>query len=241
MKSQQHRLGSCCVTKIATSVALLSLGMACANADTFTVSNSNDMGPGSLRQAIIDNNTSSGGNAIVFDSAFFASVRQIGLSSGQLSISKNVTISGPGAELLGLFASTGRVLDISSGAAANISGLLISGGKVTNDNAGGIRVFNSSLTLTNCYVRDNSAPGGSGGGLYGFGTSSLTIVGCTFYNNSAFAAAAIGCDGTLILRNSTISGYTSNGDSADEQPGVGDCANVAGQRRPVHRDCARGE
>ncbi len=59
---------------------------------TLTVTNTNDAGSGSLRQAIID---ASSGETIKF-----SVTGTIRLTSGQLTIDKNLTINGPGANLL---------------------------------------------------------------------------------------------------------------------------------------------
>src|SRR5205823_13774781 len=65
----------------------------------FTVSNTNDAGAGSLRQAITDANTLTGADVIVFDSSF-NTAKTITLTSGELLVSDSVTITGPGAGLL---------------------------------------------------------------------------------------------------------------------------------------------
>ncbi|MDQ3627079.1 MAG: hypothetical protein M3372_08115, partial [Verrucomicrobiota bacterium] len=51
-----------------------------AAAATFTVTNTADTGPGSLRQAILDSNAAAGSDAIVFDSSF-GTARTITLAS----------------------------------------------------------------------------------------------------------------------------------------------------------------
>src|SRR4029078_11949360 len=65
-----------------------------AHAGTITVTNTNDSGPGSLRQALID---AQDGNTIAFDLSLPAT---ISLTSGELFINKSITVSGPGANLL---------------------------------------------------------------------------------------------------------------------------------------------
>src|SRR5438309_7346985 len=57
------------------------------------VTNTNDNGPGSLRQAILD---TSPGNTITFA----PSVTTVTLTNGELVIDKNLTITGPGANRL---------------------------------------------------------------------------------------------------------------------------------------------
>lgn len=64
-------------------------------ANVITVTNTNDSGPGSLRQALADAND---GDTINFDPALNG--QTILLTTAELAIAKNVTISGPGANLL---------------------------------------------------------------------------------------------------------------------------------------------
>jgi len=61
-----------------------------AHAATITVTNSNDSGPGSLRQALVDANAG--------DTIAFAVTGAIVLTSGGLVIDKEITISGPGSD-----------------------------------------------------------------------------------------------------------------------------------------------
>src|SRR5207245_977056 len=68
--------------------------------NTFVVSNTNDSGAGSLRQAMLDANAAGGSNTIRFQLA--AGPQTITLTSGQLTIASNLTITGPGAANLTL-------------------------------------------------------------------------------------------------------------------------------------------
>ena len=63
-----------------------------APANIITVVNLNDSGTGSLRQALADANDG--------DTIDFAVSGTIGLTSGELVIDKNITISGPGSNSL---------------------------------------------------------------------------------------------------------------------------------------------
>src|SRR5262245_17354289 len=66
----------------------------------FTVTNTNDSGVGSLRQAVIDANTLAGQDTVVFDPNVFGVPQIISLATGQLTITSSLTITGPGAGLL---------------------------------------------------------------------------------------------------------------------------------------------
>src|ERR1051325_2580088 len=91
-------------------------------ANPFVVGNTNDSGPGTLRQAINDNNVSGGGNTITFSNVV---VGTITLGSGELVISKDVIIIGPGSQLLTLSGNnSNRVFNINStNAHVDVSGL----------------------------------------------------------------------------------------------------------------------
>jgi|GEM_PF-2283354 len=171
----------------------------CATA--LTVTSNAESGAGSLSQAI---GFVCAGGTITFDLSQFTS--PITLTS-QLGISKNLTIQGPGANLLTISGNhTTRVFNIRKGVTVNISGLTIAQGSVTNANGGGI-LNDGTLTLTGCAIDHNKVTGsGQGGGLNNTGT--LTINGSTFSNNSAPLGSGGGINnvGTLTMTNSTVSG-----------------------------------
>jgi hypothetical protein len=79
-------------TTVAIGVLLFCAGAIQLQAATITVTNTNDSGPNSLRQAL----------AVAHDGdrISFAVSGAITLTSGGLGITKNVTISGPGANQL---------------------------------------------------------------------------------------------------------------------------------------------
>src|SRR5262245_41492744 len=71
--------------------------MMSSHAATITVTNTNDSGLGSLRQALA--------NATNGDTINFAVGGNIALTGGGLEITKNITISGPGPDHLSIYAS----------------------------------------------------------------------------------------------------------------------------------------
>ena len=100
------------------SVLLLCAMAMQAQAAIITVINTNDSGPGSLRQALVDANDG--------DTIDFAVTGTIGLTSGELLVNKVLTISGPGAENLAVNGNAkSTVFHVAPGETVTISGLTI--------------------------------------------------------------------------------------------------------------------
>jgi hypothetical protein len=143
--------------------ALICLAPLCAiaiptPAGTITVTNTNDSGPGSLRQALADANDG--------DTIEFAVTGTIGLTTGELLVDNSITISGPGAENLGVNGNAkSTVFHIASGETVTISCLTITNGYSTGF-GGGIHNDHAALTLNNCTITGNSSSSNKGGGIY---------------------------------------------------------------------------
>ena len=199
-----------------TRLVSIAAGLLCVtaislHADTITVTNTNDAGPGSLRQAIIDANDG--------DTIDFGVTGTIGLTSGELLVNKSINISGPGADSLAVDGNAmSRVLHIGPDHTAVISGLSIINGTVPFgdlDGGGGIYNDHASLTVNSCTVSSNF--GLSGGGIFNdgeFGHASLQFNDSILADNSSFRGGGILSDGsggsvTLQISNSTISGNSS--------------------------------
>ena len=190
---------------IAIAVLLLCAVENSARAATITVTNTNDSGAGSLRQALTD--------ALDGDTINFAVTGTIGLTSGELLVNKSVTISGPGAGSLTVDGNANsRVFHIGSDKTVSIFGLTITDGNASgnypDDRGAGIYNDHATLTLSNCTISGNSAAG-IGGGTYN-DNAILTLNNCTIASNSAGFGSGIFNDGfagsaTLQIHNSTIS------------------------------------
>jgi hypothetical protein len=191
------------------------------------VTNTNDSGPGSLRQALGDAND---GDTINFDSSLKG--QTIMLTSGHLIVDKSVTISGPGANHLAVDGNaTDRVFSINPGGTpgktVTISGLTITNGNVTNDYGGGISNANGTLTLSDCTVSGNSAY--AGGGIFNLGANgpaTLTITNSTISGNSAgngggIDTVAFDGDAALTISNSTVSGNSATSYGGGISSGAG--------------------
>jgi hypothetical protein len=159
---------------------------------TFTVGNLADSGLGSLRAAITAANTNAGADVVAFTHGLRGTVA---LTSGELSITDDLRIDGPGALRLAVSGSdSSRVFNISSAAAASIDDLTITRGHGFLRGGG---ILNAgSLTLSDAVVSDNvvvGLPGMSvdvdpfGGGILNTGT--LSVSHTTFVNNQSLGAA----------------------------------------------------
>ncbi len=182
----------------------------------------------SLREAIVLANAFVGADTITF-SPLFLNPQMIILDSQLPTIFRDLTITGPGADLLTLDADGGaddaigngdgyRLLNIDDGDISNqinvaISGLTLTGGDVSSTDlfgSGGAIRNRENLTVTSSTISGNSANGGNssfGGGIFNqFGI--LTVSSSTLSGNLASRAAGIynGLNGTVNITSSTISG-----------------------------------
>src|SRR3989440_10773999 len=89
LNNAMRRITTFAIGLLLYAVALL------VHAATITVTNTNDSGPGSLRQALADAND---GDTINFDVSLKG--QTIALTSGELVIDKSITITGPGSDQL---------------------------------------------------------------------------------------------------------------------------------------------
>jgi hypothetical protein len=159
---------------------------------TLTVNNLADSGLNSLRAAITAANTHPGADVIAFAHGLRGTVA---LTSGELSITDDLWIDGPGASRLAVSGSdASRVFNISGGAAVSIDDLTITHGHGFLRGGG---VLNAgALTLSDAVVSDNvvvGLPGMStdvdpfGGGILNTGT--LSVSHTTFIHNQSLGAA----------------------------------------------------
>ena len=180
---------------------------------TFMVTNTLDSGPDSLRGDIQMSNAAGGANTITFALGLSGTVT---LTSGQLEISSNLTITGPGAASLTISGNnSSRVFQIDAKANASLSGLTITRGRApvgasrsspNGGNGGGIYNL-GTLELSDDTISFNTAGagsaavpngslagmGGDGGGIYS--TGPLTITACSIDSNTS----GTGGGGTNIL------------------------------------------
>jgi hypothetical protein len=216
----------------------LAVGLLCAllpaagaQAATFDVTNTNDSGDGSLRQAILDANAADGPDDI--DATGVTGT--IDLQSALPQLSEAVDITGPGADQLTVRRDTGgdyRIFDIAQAVASTISGLTIANGSVSGD-GGGIRNA-GTVTITDSVITGNEAEG-TGGGVYGSGDAYIELFDSEVTDNEAGFGGGLYCEGSeqeppgdLVARRSTISGNTAGGGGGVACPATIEQSTVVG-------------
>lgn len=150
---------------------------------TFTVSNLNDSGAGSLRQAILNANATAGADVIQM-----TAVGTLQLLSALPIINEAVTIQGPGMTQLAVAGGSGFRVFESTAVPLTVTDLTVQNGAPVSDTGGGIRSL-GTLTLTNVAVLSNTTPV-RGGGVYVEGES--WIVNGRFENNRALGGTGGG-------------------------------------------------
>jgi len=187
----------------AICVALVCGTTIAAHAAIIPVTNTNDSGPGSLRQALAIANNGDTIDATGISGAII-------LTSGELLVDKSVTINGAGADVLAVDGNTvSRVFQIRfPGETVAISGFTIRNGHAGNASGGIDNENNATLTITNCTISGNVA--GLGGGTFNNGM--LTITSTTISGNFSSNGGAVynSGGGTLTITNSTVSGNSAS-------------------------------
>ncbi|MEJ2685420.1 MAG: right-handed parallel beta-helix repeat-containing protein [Candidatus Sulfobium sp.] len=184
---------------LAVSVLILT-AFGPASAATITVSNTNDSGAGSLRQAVID--------AASGDTINFAVTGTIVLTSGDIYIDKELTIAGPGAASLAISGNqSSSVFNTALTGTVRISGITLRDAVNAISNG-------SDLVLNNVVIENNSGSIGSGINSC-FNGSTLTVTNSTFVGNSAdHGGGAIATCGNTTITGSTFSGNQAKIDSS---------------------------
>jgi len=207
----------CRSARAAFLISILSLAIP-AGAGTVTVKSIADAGgtcPGptcTLRQAIA---TAASGDTVDFS---LPANGTITLTTAELLIDKDLTIAGPGANLLTVARSSAagvpnfRIFKISTATTTTvvtISGLTITNGRIDNG-GGGIFHVSGELKVINCNVTVNF--GYTGAGVWSNAATKVEFIGSTISNNTATTeGGGITVFGEGTMTNCTVVGNTAQG------------------------------
>ncbi len=217
-------------TRFAIGLLLYAVALP-VHAATIIVTNTDDSGPGSLRQALTIANDG--------DTINFAVSGTITLTSGELLIAKNVTISGPGADQLSIDGNSAQFQCVFGVTQTTVT---ISGLTITNGHCG-VYDDHGTLTVSDCVITGNSGFGLSADGSFGPQAergndhrdvkkiagdcpyACLTIANTIISDNSGPGVDNFSAIATIL--NSTLTG-----NSAGQDPGYGGGVNTDGGKLP---------
>lgn len=171
-------------------------------AATFQVTNTNDSGAGSFRQAVADANLAPGADTISF-----AVTGTITLASGPIVVNGGpLEINGPGRGLLAISGNrTSALLAASPGTTLHLNGLTLADGSAGGGGGGAVNNFGGTVVIADAAFLRNSAF--AGGAIENHDGGTMTITGSTFSGNSALPGGAISnLRSTLTIINSTFVG-----------------------------------
>lgn len=170
---------------------------------TFTVTNTNDSGTGSLRQAIIDADATPGTDTIIIPTGTYV------LTTGPMQINDDVIITGAGAATTIIDGNNAsRLFETRGSSTTTMSGITIQNGD-NGGNGAGVLVDNTSiLNLSDAILTNIDGTGGQGGAFHVHGTLNLNRV--LIANNLADHGAGIYFHNAVggTLTNVTFSGNT---------------------------------
>ena len=188
-----------------------------------------DSGPGSLREAVL--------NAKPGDSVTFGVTGKITLAS-QIVVDKSLDIVGPGMDKLTISGGgSTRVFHLTGFSSIRVSDLTVADGKAgaaiggpnpyLHDYGGGILVgndnsssfpFETNVEFTRDRFANNSAPAGSGGGVYIYSEVDSIVTDCLFSENTAQRVSALSTSSykqKLTVHGTRFEGNGSQGNSSD--------------------------
>ena len=198
-----------------------------ARASTLTVDTLTDEADGScidgdcsLRDAVAA--------AINNDTITFSVNGTLTLTLGQISINKDITIQGPGANKMTVSGNdASRVFRIGFPATVTISGLTVSHGYVVDEQGGGVLVYNANLYLDQVVVSDSVADAASGyprgGGVGADSSAFLSITNSSILNNKTnWAGGGVSTmnNSSLVMKNVLVDNNDLVGSNANSGGGI---------------------
>jgi hypothetical protein len=207
------RVGTASLVAGLVTVSAAALPAPLAGAATFSVTNCSDSGPGSLRAEV----AASPSKSTITFAPSVVSCSPIALTSGPISISKRLTITGPGPSSLAV--SGGGlvgVFSVSSSGITTISGLTIENGSA-GSGAGGANGNVAVLADNDTADIDGGSNGGNGGGIANAGT--LVLKSDVVTGNSA-GSGGNGGNGTATIGGNSDTAIIGDGGNGGNGGGI---------------------
>lgn len=218
-KPQPTRQVLCRPLALAIALAFTGATLQTAQAATFTVTNTLDTGPGSLRRAVFDANNAAGDDVIIFDPSLENS--KITLTSGEIAIGSStsndaLTITGlnpdkPNSIIIDAGGNS-RIFntDAQSGMLLTLENITLTGG--TADKGGAIQGNYTTLILNDTVITGNSSTS-RGGGIFS-PLKNITLNRSVISNNHSpgtFGGGGISShSNTITLNDSVVSGNSAH-------------------------------
>ena len=187
---------------VVAAAAVVAVVVPAAAAAPFNVTNRNNSGPGSFRQAVLDANLAPGPDTITF-----AVEGTIQLTGGAIIVGATLSIDGPGADKLTLSGNgtSGFLQTQGPGTNLSVAGVTFANGSHPGQGGGVITNFGGTVAVEDVAFLRNSAS--YGGAIENSNGGTLTVQGSTFSGNTALAGGAISnYASTLTVTNSTFVG-----------------------------------
>jgi hypothetical protein len=192
------------LARLSLVLALIAAGIAAvpaAHAASFVVTTLADDVPGSLREAMLNANATSGADTITF-----SVIGTITLTHPLPDISDSLTITGPGADSLTISGGdTVRIFNVPFGVTLSLNDLTLSHG--AGDPEGGAISNTGTINLTGVTMSNSHAS--VGGAILNTGVANLTNSTLTANYASSYAPALYNRGGTVTLRGTTVANNTS--------------------------------
>jgi hypothetical protein len=186
----------------------------------FSVTNTDDSGNGSLREAVVSANLNPGADEIDIQTE-----GTLALTFGEFGITDSLTINGPGKDLFTIDAQQdSRIFRTTAALDLTIRGLTLTGGLTTGDGdagrGGAIRsLYAGTLTIEDSTITGNATTGEDADGGAIFAIGDVEIVNSTISNNSTAGIQAegggIASNGRVSLTRSTVSGNSTANTHSD--------------------------
>ena len=190
---------------------------------TYTVTNTNDSGAGSLRQAVLDANANAGVDTVNFAPAL--SGQTIVLTSGVIAISEGVSINGSGLTVpVTISGNNNSQIFTITAVGVSLNNLRIIEGRNVGGNGGAIFLSGAAnVVINNSVIADNFATY-DGGAIFLSEASTMVINNSVIADNVAdlYRGGAIRTEGTLNVLGTTFINNESGGDGGAIENDSGD-------------------